>query len=135
MKPDPAMLCAIRDSLQRSHLTKYLTDFVETLVRLDEADGFTACDIAAVESAWGSFGEELWYGGFVVSLKDGRRAYLDAYAGERHWSGDDVDVTVQFLRPGEAYPKLGSDHYQTLFGWDDRASEELDEFLIRLAAV
>jgi hypothetical protein len=133
MRIDPAKLRAVRLSL-RDGATRYLDHFVQVLCRLDGEVGFGAGDVAAVESVWGSCGEERWVGGFVVALKDGRRAYLEACAGEPPWSDDDADLRVEFLRPGEPYPRLGADHRQQLLGWDDGAAEELDPFLKRLTA-
>jgi hypothetical protein len=133
MRIDSAKLHAVRLSL-RNGAARYLDHFVQVLCRLDEEEGFGAGDVAAVESAWGSTGEEHWFGGFVVVLKNGRRAYLEACAGEPAWWGDDADLRVEFLRPGAPYPRLGADHCQQLFGWDDGAAEELDPFLRRLEA-
>jgi hypothetical protein len=84
----------------------FLESFIETHSRLDHDAGFAADDVCAVEWAWGSFGEELWYGGFIVDLKDGRRAYLDVFAGEDSGWGGDASVETQFLSPTKPTPRL-----------------------------
>src|SRR5687767_12199262 len=54
-------------------------EFAEILVRLDrQRDGFDGSDVARVEAMWAADVEPdfAWSGGFVVALKDGRRAYV-----------------------------------------------------------
>jgi hypothetical protein len=63
----------------------FLHEFIETVLCLD-ADthnhNFTARDIAAVEAFWRYSGAEYcWAGGFLLRLRDGRRAYLATECG------------------------------------------------------
>jgi hypothetical protein len=61
--------------------TSLVFEFVQTLVGLDALNhGLTYQDIARVEAAWGYIdGDFYWMGGFIVSLRDGRRAYLEGF--------------------------------------------------------
>ena len=107
---------------------------LQTLLRVDSRpDGFAPDDVEVAEAAWHSHGDDdiLWDGGYVLRLRDGRRVYVESCSGQGDWA-DDATVTVELLAAGQPYPKLGANHYQTLFGWDD-APEELAEFLKRLA--
>jgi hypothetical protein len=56
-------------------------EFVQTLVSLDaDAHEFRSSDILSVEAAWGYTDSDFyWLGGFVVELRDGRRAYVLAF--------------------------------------------------------
>ena len=70
----------------------FLREFVETLRRIDEeAHGIAAEDIEAVELAFGysDLMHEFWAGGFIVRLRDGRRAFLGSSYGPGGWKPED----------------------------------------------
>ena len=69
-----------------------------------DTHGFSREDMAHVERFW-SFSEmDSSSAGFVVALRDGRRAYIDFL----HWHGfeqdEDFRITVSFLASGQALP-------------------------------
>lgn len=128
-------------------------EFAEILVRLDrQRDGFDGSDVARVEAMWTADIEPdfAWTGGFVVALKDGRRAYVSGDAtpiydtnGQTYtrenkppeemtytldWShdvrflGNEPYHSVTPLQPGPRNP----------WPWRE-APEDLNEFLRRLA--
>src|SRR5260370_21478284 len=110
-------------------------EFAQTLVGLDEpTHGLTHRDIARVEAAWGYIdGEFYWMGGFIVSLRDGRRAYLEGFCDSDELA---VGATVRVeLLPRDAphdsgAPQVGG---RTL-PWEP-APERLNEYLRRLQAL
>ena len=56
-----------------------LFEFGEILLRLDGwRDGFAGPDVASVDAMWGyTDANFFWMGGYVVGLRDGRRAYIE----------------------------------------------------------
>jgi len=56
-----------------------LYEFAESLMRLDvQRDGFTGSDVTSVEAMWRYADANFyWCGGYVVRLRDGRRAYIE----------------------------------------------------------
>jgi hypothetical protein len=58
----------------------FLHEFIETVLSLDvdtHPHSFAAQDVAAIEASWRYVGPEYcWAGGFLLRLRDGRRAYL-----------------------------------------------------------
>jgi len=58
----------------------FLHEFIETVLSLDadtHPHTFAAQDVAAIEASWRYVGPEYcWAGGFLLRLRDGRRAYL-----------------------------------------------------------
>lgn len=99
-----AKLLAVRRSLRGTEWdSAHLDHCVQVLCRLDSMrHGFAIDDLHAIESAWISEADEPWAGGFVVRLKDGRRAHVDGRAGQSHWS-EDSDIEAGFLDAGYAY--------------------------------
>jgi hypothetical protein len=55
-----------------------LFEFAEGLLYLDaQRDGFAGPDVESVEAMWGYADANFyWDGGYVVRLRDGRRAYI-----------------------------------------------------------
>jgi hypothetical protein len=55
-----------------------LFEFAEGLLYLDaQRDGFAGPDVESVEAMWGyADANFFWDGGYVVRLRDGRRAYI-----------------------------------------------------------
>lgn len=88
------------------------------------AHDFTRADIAHVEAHWWHFDLLGWSSGYVVGLKDGRRAYVD-YC--RYLEDDEelVQVMVKGLGATDPYPP------DTLMpsGWDQEGVEALTEAL------
>jgi hypothetical protein len=56
-----------------------LFEFAESLLRLDaQRDGFASPDVESVEAMWGyADANFFWMGGYVVRLRDSRRAYIE----------------------------------------------------------
>ena len=86
-----------------------------------EAHGFAAGDIAHVESFW-TFGDmHSSSAGFVVALKDGRRAYIDL----QHWHAfeqdEDFRIQVSFLGDGQDLPVL-SRTQEPVGGWSSQTA-------------
>jgi hypothetical protein len=121
--------------------TAGLCEFAEGLLQLDtQRDGFAGPDVASVEAKWG-YADANFYGcgGYVVRLRDGRRAYIEGTS------------VPEFSKDGETYELqwtfdvrfLGDEPYHSLtplqpsrrspFPWEE-APESLNEFLNRLAA-
>ena len=136
-KSAPPLEQAFRDMMRAKPMRDifYLSNLMETLRRLDpQRDRFEPTDIEAVEAAWGSFDTDVfWNGGFVVRLRDGRRAYIESDAGKGDWEGD-AEIRVEMMPASLRYPKPTDELHQSLFGWDDGPFEELEEYLTRLAA-
>jgi hypothetical protein len=59
--------------------TAGLCEFAEGLMHLaTQRDGFAGPDVASVEAKWGYADANFyWRGGYVVRLRDGRRAYIE----------------------------------------------------------
>ncbi len=81
-----------------------------------ELHGFSRSDIERVECFW-TFGDlHQSTAGFVLVLRDGRRAYVDF----RHWHAfeqeEDFRIGVEFLRSDQPYPALSSPQ-EPLGGW------------------
>lgn len=79
-----------------------------------EHHGFSRSDIERVECFW-TFGDlHESTAGFVVVLRDGRRAYVDF----RHWHAfeqeEDFRIEVEFLQGDQPYPALSQ---EPLDGW------------------
>ncbi len=56
----------------------FLHEFIEAVLGLDaDPHPFVAQDISAIEASWRYAGPEYcWAGGFLLRLRDGRRAYV-----------------------------------------------------------
>jgi len=85
-----------------------------------EVHGFSASDIERVERFW-TFSElHTSSAGFVLRLRDGRRAYLDF----QHWHAfeqdEDFRIEVEFLA-GTALPAFASAD-EPIGGWSDETS-------------
>lgn len=119
-------------------------EFAEILIRLDQQlDGFEGSDIALVEAAWdvGVQCDFAWDGGFVVALKDGRRAYISGDAKPIYDEKDQETYTLAWnhdvrLLGDEPYHSVTPLHPGPLNPWPwQEAPEHLNEFLRRLNAV
>jgi hypothetical protein len=110
-----------------------LDHFVQVLCRLDaDRHGFGAIDLLAVEGAWVGPAGEVWSGGFVARLKDGRRVHVDGRAGHAYWSEGDSDIQAGLLEAGEQHPELGARHGWLGHAWDDAMARRLNELLDRV---
>jgi hypothetical protein len=121
--------------------TAGLFEFAEGLMHLDtQRDGFAGPDVASVEAKWGYADANFyWCGGYVVRLRDGRRAYIegtsvpefseDGETYELQWTFD-----VRFLadEPYHSLTPLQSSEHRP-YTWEE-APASLNEFLNRLAA-
>lgn len=109
---------------------RYLFNFSETLVRLHrQRDGFVGADIEAVEAAWCNPDFDLWSGGFVVKLHNGRRAHIVSHAYEEGWDSGS-EVVVEMLPAGQEYPVWDSHCAEPPQGWKE--VPELAHYLARL---
>jgi hypothetical protein len=126
-------LLAARRALRRSQWDgAYLDHFVQILSRVDTLrHGFALADIQAVETAWAEDAGDTWSGGFVVRLKDGRRAHADGRAGRSHWS-DDSDIDAGLLDAGDLHPETGARHGWQRPAWDETLARGLNELLSRI---
>jgi hypothetical protein len=118
-----------------------LFEFAEVLLRLDaQRDGFAGPDVAIVEAMWGyADANFFWMGGYVVRLRDGRRAYIegtsvpefseDGETYELEWTFD-----VRFLaeKPYHSLTPLQPSKHRP-HAWEE-APASLNELLKRLAS-
>ncbi len=86
-----------------------------------ELHGFSRGDIERVECFW-TFGDlHQSTAGFVLALRDGRRAYVDFL----HWHAfeqeEDFRIEVEFLPSDQPYPTLGSPQ-EPLGGWSSNTA-------------
>jgi hypothetical protein len=94
-----------------------LYELGHVLFILDAAShGFARADIARVESFW-TFGDMHGSAaGFVLGLRDGRRAYVDF----KHWHAfeqdEDFRIDVRFLARDRSLPSLSSPD-EPVGGW------------------
>ena len=86
---------------------------------------FAARDVVHIESRWIRMAAEFTQGGFVASLGDGRRAYLEYLVGEPA-NQENVRITVQVLGTNQIYPELGEG--DATVDWTDEV-ELLNELL------
>ena len=92
---------------------------------------FTRADIVHVEAHWSFYDLTSWSSGYVVGLKDGRRAYIDYV---RYLEDDEecIQLTIEFLEAAEPYPAR-STNQDLRIGWDQDTAA-LIEALTRLPA-
>lgn len=91
-------------SLDRDALYE-LSEALRVLERTEA--GVRSADIAAVEAYWHCARPDFSSAGFVLRLRDSRRAYLDVWvesAGKSGPASSKVDVELQFLKPEQKYP-------------------------------
>ena len=84
-------------------------EFGHVLYALDtDAHGFARGQIERVECFWSFSDMHSSAAGFVLLLRDGRRAYVDFL----HWHGfeqeEDFRIEVELLADGQARPALAS---------------------------
>jgi hypothetical protein len=86
--------------------------------------GFARADIVHVEAHWWYYDLLGWSSGYVVGLKDGRRAYID-YG--RYLEDDEefIQVMVNGLGATDPYPSDA----RMPSGWDQEGVEALTEAL------
>jgi hypothetical protein len=94
-----------------------------------DVHGFARSDIERVESFW-TFGDlHHSAAGFVLGLRDGRRAYVDF----QHWHAfeqdEDFRIDVAFLDAGQAHPAFSSPH-EPIGGWSSETTH-LDRVIAR----
>lgn len=112
----------------------YLQPFIEVVHRLDRArHGIALEDVASVHQAYMNQEDWGWDGGFLVELKDGRRAMIDASADDFDWGK--TTLTVELKPAGFDYlsPDVPRTHSVRLYGFVDELPE-IEMFLERLAA-
>ena len=92
---------------------------------------FTRADIVHVEAHWSFYDLTSWSSGYVVGLKDGRRAYIDYV---RYLEDDEecIQLTIEFLEAAEPHPAR-STNQDLRIGWDQDTAA-LIEALTRLPA-
>jgi hypothetical protein len=86
----PLMFSSVPTSIQAARLavvrqieprpsTKSVIEFAEAMTQLDPVRcGFGRNEVSAVEATWRCDDVDFyWCGGFVVRLRDGRRAYIE----------------------------------------------------------
>jgi len=100
---------------------------------LDRADlPIRAADVAAVETFWSADGMDFTSGGFVLSLRDGRRVYLDVWIetpGKDDSAPAEVDVDLEPLACGQRHPRFPS-RADPIGGWHADVAP-LNDFLQR----
>ena len=119
-----------------------LVEFAEAMTQLEPVRcGFGMDEVSAVEASWRRDDADFyWCGGFVVRLRDGRRAYIE---GSRtpvydecepapetytlHWEWD------AWLIADEPYQSLTPLQARSPVSWEE-APERLNEFLKRSAS-
>ena len=93
-----------------------------------ETNGFARGDIERVECFWHSGDMHSSAAGFVLRLRDGRRAYVDFL----HWHGfeqdEDFRIEVEFLARDRTLPSPRSPAPWPPAAWSDDASH-LDKVL------
>jgi hypothetical protein len=93
-----------------------------------ETNGFARGDIERVECFWHSGDMHSSAAGFVLRLRDGRRAYVDFL----HWHGfeqdEDFRIEVEFLARDRPLPSPRSPAPWPPVAWSDDASH-LDKVL------
>jgi hypothetical protein len=117
-----------------------LNEFAQCLMHLDaQRDGFGADDVESVEAMWGySDANFFWMGGYVVRLRDGRRAYFDGTScpefsddGETYELEWTFDVRLLAEEPYHSLTPLQPSERSPLT-WEE-APKRLNKFLKRLA--
>lgn len=83
-----------------------------------EGHGFGREDIAAVEHYWLFADFHASAAGFVVRLKDGRRAYIDLHHWHAFEQDEDFRITVSPLAADQRMPVL-SKMEQPVTGWSE----------------
>jgi len=111
-----------------------LAAFDEALRILGHADwDLSPCDIALVEAFWAANSFDVAAAGFVLRLRDGRRAYLDVWieqAREEDAPPAKVEIELEMLAAGQRYPHFPSDA-DPVGGWQDDI-EPLNALLRRI---
>jgi len=111
-----------------------LAAFDEALRILGHADwDLSPCDIALVEAFWAANSFDVAAAGFVLRLRDGRRAYLDVWieqAREEDAPPAKVEIELETLAAGQRYPHFPSDA-DPVGGWQDDI-EPLNALLRRI---
>jgi hypothetical protein len=118
-----------------------LFEFAEVLLRLDaQRDGFAGPDVASVEAMWGyADANFFWMGGYVVRLRDGRRAYIEGTSvpefsedGESYELAWTFDVRFLADEPYHSLTPLQPSKHRP-HAWEE-APASLNELLKRLAS-
>jgi hypothetical protein len=119
-----------------------VVEFAEAMAQLDPVRcGFGRNEVSAVEASWRCDDVDFyWYGGFVVRLRDGRRAYIEGSRApvydERDPNRRPTPCTGKFdawLIPDQPVHSLTPLQALQPVSWDE-APERLNEFLKRSAS-
>lgn len=142
VSPPYSKLLRVRDEMCDSEETGnifYLSNLAELLhlIELENARqaGTHDLEIGAIDRvacAWGYPDDEIWSGGFVLELRDGRRVYLEGHADIADWN-ESLGVSVRRLAADEEKPEFPILHLSQVQGWRDELPE-LSEYLQRVQA-
>ncbi len=122
--------------------TESVVEFAEAMTQLDPVRcGFGMDEVSAVEASWRFDDADFyWCGGFVVRLRDGRRAYIEGSRtpvyDEREPEPETYTLHWEFdvwLIADEPYQSLTPLQARSPVSWDE-APERLNEFLKRSAS-
>jgi len=106
---DPARVDAFLAELKCGEIDDLLVTFnlVTTLCLVQPIEhSFAASDIVHIESRWTLMAADCTQGGFVASLGDGRRVYLE-YLVQDPARKENVRIMVQALGADQIYPEVG----------------------------
>ncbi len=108
----------------------WLHPFAQILARLDpQRHGIAAEDVVRVVQAWSDVEGEAWEGGYLVDLRDGRRAHLEAVVEEGGWTPRTrVLATLHAGGFDFASDDVPPGHPVRIYGWVD-GFQLLDEYL------
>lgn len=99
-------------------------------------DGFRAEDVVRVVQAWHGDDWEVWEGGFVVELRDGRHARLECFALLFDWSYPDESRVTVTIEPNGYDEKIANPWDPDHRVFEDGADlPELQDYLRRLATI
>src|SRR4051812_45752065 len=146
LSPVPASVEAARLATVRQIEPRPLTDsvfeFAEAMKQLDPVRcGFDMNEVSSVEATWRFDDADFyWCGGFVVRLRDGRRAYIEGSRtpvyDEREPAPETYTLHWEFdvwLIADEPYQSLTPLQARSPVSWEE-APERLNEFLNLLAS-
>jgi len=116
---------------------RWIRGLAGELHRLDpRRDGFRAEDVVRVVQAWHGDDWEVWEGGFVVELRDGRTARLECFALLFDWSCPEESRVAASIEP-KGYDERTANRWEPDHRHfeDGAALPELQAFLRRLAPI
>lgn len=90
-------------------------DFSETL----SGSGIFREEVASVEAAWGRVGDgNEWEGGFVLSMRDGRRLYISGWCDYTGWGCQDGTTLVELGGDDQLPSNPASEYADPPSDWD-----------------